>query len=223
MVRVSQDSTGGRHITTESPAMRAAAVAIEASFGPMALCMQNGAPVVTNSGYEELSQVLGFGTLADLAVDAIVDPGSTITLSLPEIVHCHATQIEVGTTAPLFVVALHRDDTPDDPALSRGAVREVQQNLRNALQLLSAGAGAGGDDEQAVPANALTAKEEEVLGALMAGYRVPTIARDFHVSQSTVRSHLRSIFQKYGVHSQAALFEKLLATDRPVASPDRTD
>jgi len=39
----------------------------------------------------------------------------------------------------------------------------------------------------------------------MRGERVQTIAKDLYLSQSTVRNHLVTIFQKFGVHSQTEL------------------
>jgi DNA-binding CsgD family transcriptional regulator len=38
---------------------------------------------------------------------------------------------------------------------------------------------------------------------------VPQIAEALHISQNTVRNHLKSIFQKIGVSSQAALIRKV--------------
>ncbi len=55
----------------------------------------------------------------------------------------------------------------------------------------------------------LTRRESEVLARLMDGDRVPSIAADLFVSQSTVRHHLSSIFSKLGVHSQAELIRYL--------------
>ncbi len=55
----------------------------------------------------------------------------------------------------------------------------------------------------------LTPREQEVLSHLRRGARVPTIAHRLDISASTVRNHLRSIFQKLGVNSQAELMEKL--------------
>jgi DNA-binding NarL/FixJ family response regulator len=43
----------------------------------------------------------------------------------------------------------------------------------------------------------------------MDGQRVPWIAADLFVSQSTVRDHLSSIFRKLGVRSQAELIRRL--------------
>jgi DNA-binding CsgD family transcriptional regulator len=192
----------------ESPAMRAATVSVEAAFSAMALCTRLGHPVVSNRGYDDLAHWSGADVIG-LAAGAIGDLGTTVTQLDAAPIQCHATELDVASSVPLYVVAFHRSE---EPVLPRAAVREIQQNLRHALQLLNASLGAA--DDRGDPVIALTVKEEEVLGALMAGFRVPTIARDFHVSQSTVRSHLRSIFQKYGVHSQVALFEKFLATNR---------
>jgi DNA-binding NarL/FixJ family response regulator len=55
----------------------------------------------------------------------------------------------------------------------------------------------------------LSAREREVLHSLLAGQRVPTIARGLYLSPHTVRNHLKSIFRKLGVHSQTELLEGL--------------
>jgi DNA-binding NarL/FixJ family response regulator len=44
---------------------------------------------------------------------------------------------------------------------------------------------------------------------LQRGERVPGIAREMYVSQSTVRNHLAAIFRKTGVNSQADLLALL--------------
>jgi DNA-binding NarL/FixJ family response regulator len=55
----------------------------------------------------------------------------------------------------------------------------------------------------------LSGRQVEVLDRILAGSRVPAIARDLYLSQSTVRNHLSQIFRKYGVHSQVELIELL--------------
>jgi DNA-binding CsgD family transcriptional regulator len=55
----------------------------------------------------------------------------------------------------------------------------------------------------------LTAREWQVLLLLIDGQRVPSIAADLYVTQSTVRNHLSSVFSKLGVHSQAELLRQL--------------
>ena len=54
-----------------------------------------------------------------------------------------------------------------------------------------------------------TDREEEVLALLAANYRVKSIATELGISPSTVRNHLKAIFRKAGVGSQAELVERL--------------
>jgi PAS domain S-box-containing protein len=55
----------------------------------------------------------------------------------------------------------------------------------------------------------LSPRERQVAERLLAGDRVPMISRALRISPATVRTHLKSIFRKLGVRSQAALIEKL--------------
>lgn len=55
----------------------------------------------------------------------------------------------------------------------------------------------------------LSPREWEVLQLLLTNYRPPAIASALHISPHTVRSHLKAIFRKLGVHSQSALLERL--------------
>ena len=63
--------------------------------------------------------------------------------------------------------------------------------------------------------SSLTSRQWEVLRRLVAGQRVPTIAQELYVSQSTVRNHLSAIFDRFGVHSQPELLARLAGTDSP--------
>jgi DNA-binding CsgD family transcriptional regulator len=51
----------------------------------------------------------------------------------------------------------------------------------------------------------LSGREYEVVRMLLLGDRVPVIARNLYVSQSTVRNHLSSVFRKLRVRSQQEL------------------
>ncbi len=57
--------------------------------------------------------------------------------------------------------------------------------------------------------SSLSSREKDVLSKLVTGQRVSTIARSLYISPNTVRNHLKSIFRKVGVHSQAELLEHL--------------
>ena len=58
----------------------------------------------------------------------------------------------------------------------------------------------------------LSERERAVLGHLLDGQRVSSIARTLHLSPHTVRNHLKAIFRKVGVHSQVELLERLKPT-----------
>jgi DNA-binding NarL/FixJ family response regulator len=53
----------------------------------------------------------------------------------------------------------------------------------------------------------LSPRQWEVLTRLLHGDRVPRIAEELFLSQSTVRNHLADIFRKMGVHSQEELLD----------------
>jgi PAS domain S-box-containing protein len=59
--------------------------------------------------------------------------------------------------------------------------------------------------------NDLSPREAEVLSLLVAGDRVPTIADRLHISQHTVRNHLKSMYRKLDVGTQADLIERVRA------------
>jgi DNA-binding CsgD family transcriptional regulator len=62
------------------------------------------------------------------------------------------------------------------------------------------------DREEPVPGlDRLSRREFEVVRLLLHGDRVPVIARQLFVSQSTVRNHLSSVFRKLRVRSQQEL------------------
>jgi len=61
----------------------------------------------------------------------------------------------------------------------------------------------------------LTARQTEIVALLVAGLRVPDIARLMFLSPSTIRNHLAAIYRKFAVHSQAELLASLLRASAP--------
>ena len=55
----------------------------------------------------------------------------------------------------------------------------------------------------------LSEREREILSELAAGSRVPSIATRLFISPHTVRNHLKAIYRKLGVGSQAELIERV--------------
>jgi DNA-binding NarL/FixJ family response regulator len=58
------------------------------------------------------------------------------------------------------------------------------------------------DEQRLAPFQRLTAREQQVLAALMDGKSAEHIAEDWVVSLATVRSQIRSVLMKLGVNSQ---------------------
>jgi PAS domain S-box-containing protein len=91
--------------------------------------------------------------------------------------------------------------------------RDVRSTLgRIALELqsitLSADLPAGGQlPLHHADLSDLSPREIEVLTQLMGSFRVPAIAEQLHISQHTVRNHLKSIYRKVGVQGQSQLIQ----------------
>ncbi|RMH40136.1 MAG: hypothetical protein D6689_14595 [Deltaproteobacteria bacterium] len=108
-------------------------------------------------------------------------------------------------------------DTTDSPSredVLRSLLRRMDQSLRQLqADLAEIALMAGlrrGDAERAgsrVDFSTLSARELEIVRHLLAGRRVPHIARSLGLSPNTVRSHLKSVFKKLGVRSQGELIE----------------
>ncbi len=60
----------------------------------------------------------------------------------------------------------------------------------------------------------LSARERQIVALLLDGRRVPGIAEELDLSPHTVRNHLKSVFDKLGVHSQAELIERARSLER---------
>jgi DNA-binding CsgD family transcriptional regulator len=56
----------------------------------------------------------------------------------------------------------------------------------------------------------LSARQTEIVSQLLEGKSASDIARQVHLSPSTIRNHLAAIYRKFGVHSQAELLAVLL-------------
>lgn len=60
----------------------------------------------------------------------------------------------------------------------------------------------------------LSPREREVLSSFRASPRIAELARTLHISPHTVRNHLKAIYRKLGVSSQAELLALLAAAER---------
>jgi DNA-binding CsgD family transcriptional regulator len=121
-----------------------------------------------------------------------------------------------GSTDLLFILL------PEDELSARGTAMRAGK-LEHHLVRIAAEIEASGvlhevamlpDPMRLPPLSGLTSRQWEVLRRLARGERVPTIAKALFVSQSTVRNHLAAIFERFQVHSQADLLERLQVDPR---------
>lgn len=131
---------------------------------------------------------------------------------------CVVTRLADAVLRFGFALIIGPTDDEDDSAWARTEV--LERHLRRIAQEVEASgvvASVGRDTDLAgIPGlSALTAREWDVLDRLRGGERVPTIARELYLSQSTVRNHLTSIFRKVGVHSQVELLDLLHGAHAP--------
>jgi DNA-binding CsgD family transcriptional regulator len=129
---------------------------------------------------------------------------------------CLLTSLD-GNPDRCFILAR----SPDTSA-ERSRVSELQHHLLQIAGILEASGvlqefGPMRDMKALPQVNNLTTRQWEVLARIVRGERVPTIAADLHLSQSTVRNHLSVIFKRFGVGSQPELL-KAIETASPVAS-----
>jgi DNA-binding CsgD family transcriptional regulator len=117
----------------------------------------------------------------------------------------------VGTDSYCFML-IRTDEQTDRVGLGRTA--ELEQRLMRIAQEVHASGVLTGMDR--VPdfgrfpqLGTLSTRQWEVLTRLLRGERVPVIAAELFVSQSTVRNNLSAIYAKFAVHSQAELLQLL--------------
>jgi PAS domain S-box-containing protein len=103
------------------------------------------------------------------------------------------------------------DQAPDAEAGLRAAAEHLIQTAELVERSILAGGGDPGDARLArVPGAAqLSARERDVLRRLGDGLRVSTIAAELEIRPATVRNHLKSIYRKTGLRSQARLVSAL--------------
>lgn len=61
----------------------------------------------------------------------------------------------------------------------------------------------------------LSPREDEIMKLVAADRSSKQIEQDLEMAEGTLKSHIESIFRKYGVHSRAAAVAKWLGEQRP--------
>lgn len=95
----------------------------------------------------------------------------------------------------------------------RRELEDTMRRISDELGRIGLSAGTGSSSTEPAPIHPdlelLSRRERDVVTQLLQGHRVVSIAELLEVSEHTVRNHLKSIFRKLGVHSQAELVDKL--------------
>ena len=153
-------------------------------------------------GIEATRQIAGPDVEAPLAVVVIT------TFDLDEYVH---GALKAGARGFLLKDA--------GPEMLAGAIRAAAAG--DALiapsvtaRLLSKFAQLGRGEAPAQPLEALTAREEEVLRTVARGRTNREIAKELHISLSTVKSHLASLMGKLGARNRVELVMWAYETER---------
>jgi two-component system, NarL family, nitrate/nitrite response regulator NarL len=131
--------------------------------------------------------------LRELGTSVVMMTGERDRVRLAECVEAGAIGI-VSKAAPFEqLVAAVREAAGLGMLLTRGQRDQLLAELRRQR---------AADEERLRPFRSLTAREREVLAALMQGRSAERIAADAVVSLATVRSQIRSVLQKLQVNSQ---------------------
>ena len=72
----------------------------------------------------------------------------------------------------------------------------------------------------AASTEALTKREREIVTAVAMGHQTPQIAEELHISQETVRTHVRNLMVKTETHTRAHLVAKVLGEGDLLHLPD---
>jgi DNA-binding CsgD family transcriptional regulator len=109
-----------------------------------------------------------------------------------------------------YAIALFSNSEASDPSEQEPTIETLLGPLRD---LSEPGRRSPARAASAVPGlEDLTDRQREILTSLLEGDRVITMSRGMHLSASTIRNHLSTLYRKVGVHSQAELLERLHAS-----------
>jgi PAS domain S-box-containing protein len=122
----------------------------------------------------------------------------------------HITPL-AGADLPSFAFVAHAASVPaGERALAHDAAEllmRIAHEVRG-VEPEPASTAASQRSEQETALAVLSQREREIVKLLLAGERVPGIAANLVLSQSTIRNHLAGAFRKLGVHSQQELLRR---------------
>jgi DNA-binding CsgD family transcriptional regulator len=111
---------------------------------------------------------------------------------------------------PSFTFAMLGDRDEEQLKAGPGHAERVLWRLGHGMETAAVARDLAAISERSgVALTALTTRELDVVGRLLAGDRVPAMAKAMFLSQSTIRNHLSAVFRKLRVNSQQELLHLL--------------
>jgi NarL family two-component system response regulator LiaR len=195
-----------------------------------------GMTVVAEAGSGREAVELGLHYRPDIILMDVVMPGLDGVLATRKIVESNPDQLVVVLTAAgedeFGLLALRAgavgflskeidiDALPQALAAVRDGEGAISRAMTRRLIEQFRGGSSGSSGLRPIK-GPLTAREWEVIDLLTPGYSTDQVADTLVVSHETVRSHLKNIMRKLGVHSRAdavAAVERLRITRRDAAT-----
>lgn len=106
------------------------------------------------------------------------------------------TQVAEGAAPAMLESLAEGELAASEPAESSDDSAEPAPSERDMLEAAIA---------ELSPAEAVSKREIDVLELYLHGCNVPTAAQKLYISENTVRSHTKSLYRKFGVHSRQEL------------------
>ncbi len=140
-------------------------------------------------------------------------------LSIPQVAHDEQGEIE-----SFYSVVVDLGSVLTAKPMGSGGVDVSGALARIAVELHTISTATSVGADRALPLghpslSELSPREAEVLALLVAGERVAAISSRLHISQHTVRNHLKSMYRKIGVGNQAELIAHVRALGDAPGAP----
>jgi two-component system nitrate/nitrite response regulator NarL len=152
------------------------------------------------------------GRQALLAIRALTPDVAVLDVQMPVVdgLSVLRTVLEDGLPTRIVLLSATIDPERESTAMAHGAAaylskEATRQDIADAVMAAAGAAPPSADDADAPFARrpGLSPRELEVLHLTAAGLSAPAIGRELHLSPETVKSHLKSVYDKLDVSDRA--------------------
>lgn len=154
---------------------------------------------------------------ASLALAVLFEQRGDHDQAMVELVRSLKLSLKEGNVGVYFRYGAHARDLLLEVATSRKAARPLRDFAKRVLSLADTDDAAPEaeelQDELSLGLYALTSREQEVLKMLNAGMSRKEISTAMSISENTVKSHLKNVYSKLGVHTRSEAYRATLESD----------